>query len=228
VLTLLSRPPRGPGDPFRLPSVQLLKFLNAETRAKVRFKVLRPPTFGQLSSVLLEAEAMGEPYHVVHIDGYGVFSDVDMNGTPEEILKYYREPQFAATLEGPHGYLVLGDATVDQNCHLVDGRSLAHVLKEAGVAMLTLAAAPSDRVDFTLEPRDRDVTEGTVVDAFHSIAHDAASHGVAAVLAFLTDSILEVRPRLSDGSIGLSPTEKRRVKLSRAYGNNFAICPTGK
>ena len=90
VLTLLSRPPCGPGDPFRFPSVQLLKFLNAETRGKVRFSVLRPPTFGQLSSVLLEAEAMGEPYHVVHIDGYGVFSDVDMNGTPEEILKYYR------------------------------------------------------------------------------------------------------------------------------------------
>ena len=88
---------------------------------------------------------MGEPYHVVHIDGYGVFSDVDMNGTPEEILNHYREPQFAAMLQGPHGYLVLADATVDQNCHLVDGESLAQVLKEAGVAMLTLAAAPTVR-----------------------------------------------------------------------------------
>ena len=183
ILTLLSRPPCGPGDPFRFPSAQLLKFLNAETREKVQFNVLRPPTFGQLSSVLLEAEAMGEPYHVVHIDGYGVFSDVDMNGAPEEILNHYREPQFAATLQGPHGYLVLGDATVDQNCHLVDGQSLAQVLKEAGVAMLTLAVAPPVRMGLTLEPVDRDFTEGTVVDAFHSIAHDAASHGVAAVLA---------------------------------------------
>ena len=183
ILTLLSRPPCGPGDPFRFPSAQLLKFLNAETREKVRFNVLRPPTFGQLSSVLLEAEAMGEPYHVVHIDGYGVFSDVDMNGAPEEILNHYREPQFAATLQGPHGYLVLGDATVDQTCHLVDGQSFAQVLNEAGVAMLTLAVAPPVRMDLTLEPIDRDLTEGTVVDAFHSIAHDAASHGVAAVLA---------------------------------------------
>ena len=183
ILTLLSSPPCGPGDPFRFPSAQLLKFLNAETREKVRFSVLRPPTFGQLSSVLLEAEAMGEPYHVVHIDGYGVFSDAGMNGAPEEILNHYREPQFAAMLQGPHGYLVLGDATVDQNCHLIDGQSLAQVLKEAGVAMLTLAAAPPVRMDLTLEPIDRDLTEGTVVDAFHSIAHDAASHGVAAVLA---------------------------------------------
>ena len=183
ILVLLSRPPCGPGDPFRFPSVQLLKFLNAETRRKVRFSVLRPPTFGQLSSTLLEAEAMGEPYHVVHIDGYGVFSDVGMNGAPEQILKHYREPQFTAMLQGPHGYLVFGDATAGQNCHLVDGQSLAQVLKEAGVAMLTLAAAPPVRMGLTLEPIDRDLTEGTVVDAFHSIAHDAASHGVAAVLA---------------------------------------------
>lgn len=183
VLTLLSRPPCEPGDPFRFPSAPLLRFLNVETREKVRFSVLRPPTFGQLSSVLLEAEAMGEPYHVVHIDGYGVFSDVDMNGTPEEILNHYREPQFAAMLQGPHGYLVLADPTVDQNCHLVDGESLAQVLKEAGVAMLTLAAAPAVRTGLTLEPADRGVMEGTVVDAFHSIAHDVASHGVPAVLA---------------------------------------------
>ena len=183
VLTLLTRPPCGPADPFRLPAVQLLRSLNADVREKVRLNVLRPPTFGQLGSVLLEAEAMSEPYHVVHIDGYGVFSDVDLNGTPDEILKYYREPQFAATLQGPHGYLILGDATVDQHCHLIDGLSLARVLKEAGVAMLTLTAAPAARPDLTLEPRDRGVAEGTVVDAFHSIAHDVASHGVGAVLA---------------------------------------------
>ena len=183
VLTLLSRPPCQPGDPFRFPAAQLLKYLSAEIRARVQLHVLRPPTFGQLSSVLLEAEAMGEPYHVVHIDGYGVFSDVDINGAPEEILAHYREPQFAEMLQGPHGYLVLGDATAGQNCHLVDGQSLARVLQEAGVAMLTLAAAPRARTDLTLEPTDRDFMEGTVVDAFHSIAHDAAGHGVAAVLA---------------------------------------------
>ena len=49
--------------------------------------------------------------------------------------------------------------------------------------MLTLSAVPAARTGLTLEPRDCGIVEGTVVDAFHSIAHDAASHGVAAVLA---------------------------------------------
>ena len=53
-----------------------------------------------------------------------------------------------------------GTQDVDQHCHLIDGLSLARVLKEAGVAMLTLTAAPAARPDLTLEPRDRRQTEG--------------------------------------------------------------------
>ena len=49
--------------------------------------VLRPSTFGQLTSVLLEAEAVGEPYHVLHFDGRAVVADIERDGIPEELPK---------------------------------------------------------------------------------------------------------------------------------------------
>jgi hypothetical protein len=35
--------------------------------------VLSPPTFPALQAALQEAEERGEPFHVVHFDGHGVF-----------------------------------------------------------------------------------------------------------------------------------------------------------
>lgn len=37
-------------------------------------KLLRPPTFAALTKELDEAQRKGEPYHVVHFDGHGVYS----------------------------------------------------------------------------------------------------------------------------------------------------------
>ena len=143
---------------------------------------LRPPTFGQLGGTLLEAEAMGEPYHVVHIDCSGVFSDVELDGTPDEVALFEHEPQFSQVLRGPHGYLAFQDATLEQNFHLLDGVSLAELLADARVPLLTLCATPASSDQFHLEPRDFDEVAGSTQQALLSVAYDASAQGLPGAL----------------------------------------------
>ncbi len=125
---------------------------------------------------------MGEPYHVVHIDCSGVFSDVELDGTPDEVALFEHEPQFSQVLRGPHGYLAFQDATLEQNFHLVDGVSLAELLADARVPLLTLCATPASSDAFHLEPRDFDEAPGSTQQALLSVAHDAAAQGLAGAL----------------------------------------------
>src|SRR5262249_36421816 len=41
--------------------------------ANVSIDFCRPPTLARMEEVLREAQAAGEPYHVVHFDGHGTF-----------------------------------------------------------------------------------------------------------------------------------------------------------
>jgi tetratricopeptide (TPR) repeat protein len=87
----------------------------------VRLTVLRPPTFEHLAHVLREAQAAHEPYHLVHFDGHGAWSEYGHR-------------------QGGHGYLLFENAAFDENRQLVDGPSLGSLLAETRVAALVLDA----------------------------------------------------------------------------------------
>ena len=182
VLIVICRPPSVPATPFRSPAALLVKALRARMRGTVQLEVLRPPTFGQLGSVLLEAEAVGEPFHVLHIDGYGVYGDIELEGTPEEILEVFPQPQLTSVPKGPHGYLVLDSATLDRNVQLVDGASLGELMREARVPVLTLNLCRVARNDFRTEPDEMASSSTGTLRAFHSLSHDVLEKGVRAAV----------------------------------------------
>jgi hypothetical protein len=122
VLLVICRP-RGRDDvPFRSVARRMLEGLRGSDA--VRLTVLRPPTFEQLARMLREAQAAGEPYHLVHFDGHGVWSE-------------------DGPRKGGHGYLLFENRALDDNRQLVDGPALGNLLAETGVAALVLNACQS-------------------------------------------------------------------------------------
>ncbi len=182
VLIVICRPPSAPATPFRSPAALLVKALRARMRETVQLEVLRPPTFGQLGSALLEAEAVGEPFHVLHIDGYGVYGDIELDGTPEEVLEAFQQPQLTSVLRGPHGYLVFDSATLDRNVQLVDGASLGELMGEAKVPIVTLNLCRAARSDFRSEPAEMVSSSTASLRAFHSLSQDMLEKGVRAAV----------------------------------------------
>jgi len=71
VLMVISRPVGSADKGYRILARPLLERLEA-VRGRVDLVVLRPPTLDALARTLQEADAAGEPFHVVHFDGYGV------------------------------------------------------------------------------------------------------------------------------------------------------------
>ena len=79
VLMVISRP-GGRGDvKYQMIARPLLPLLE-KARGRVDLVVLRPPTLQRLEEVLRKAVRLGEPFHVVHFDGHGVF-DTSVHGT---------------------------------------------------------------------------------------------------------------------------------------------------
>ena len=104
----------------------------------------------------------------MHIDGYGVYGDIELEGTPEEILEVFPQPQLTSVLKGPHGYLVFDSATLDHNVQLVDGASLGELMSEAKVPIITLNLCRAARNDFRTEPAEMASSSTGTLRAFHS------------------------------------------------------------
>jgi hypothetical protein len=176
--------PPGPADPpFRSAARLLVTSLANQPRTSLVLDVLRPPTFGQLTSVLLEAEALGEPYHVLHFDGHAIIADIERDGIPAELPQSAGRLPLTQTLAGLHGYLVFDYPTREQTVQLVDGASMGELLAEARVPLLVLNACQPSRT------KEAAVTEGvnvrrTVAVAFDSLARDVLAQDVNAVVAF--------------------------------------------
>ena len=103
ILMVICQPP-GPADPpFRSAARLLVTSLASQPRTSLVLDVLRPPTFGQLSSILLEAEALGEPYHVLHFDGHAIIADIERDGTPAELPQGAGRLPLTQTRAGLHG-----------------------------------------------------------------------------------------------------------------------------
>lgn len=156
VLLVICRP-RGREDvPFRSVARRMLEGLRGSDA--VRLTVLRPPTFERLAHVLREAQAAGEPYHLVHFDGHGVWDG--------------------------HGYLEFENQIREGNRQLVGGPALGNLLAETAVAALVLNACQSAYADPPSAPvavaPDNQHKE---TRAFGSLAQEIMDAGTAGVVA---------------------------------------------
>ena len=156
VLLVICRP-RGRDDvPFRSVARRMLEGLRGSDA--VRLTMLRPPIFERLAHVLREAQAAGEPYHLVHFDGHGVWSE--------------------------HGYLEFENRILEGNRQLVGGSALGNLLAETGVAALVLNACQSAYADPPSQPvavaPDNPHQE---TRAYGSLAQEVMDAGAAGVVA---------------------------------------------
>ncbi len=211
ILLAICRPNAGADVPFRSVASRIVKSLSDEAREFVQLDVLRPPTFEQLGKVLREAKARGEPYHVLHFDGHGMYLELPQASSVAELVKKLGMLTLGAPREGKHGYLLFENPTVDANAELVDGASLGKLLVENDVPTLVLNACQSAMAEAPTTPipvpspvlqnsqdKGREsspspvtngggsgvgVEVGAQVHAFGSLAQEVMDTGVAGVVA---------------------------------------------
>jgi len=175
MLLVICRPRGGDDVPFRSVANRLLKGLSGAHQDRLRLDLLRPSTFEQLSHVLRDAKARGEPYHVVHFDGHGTYSE----GGPRP---------------GAHGYLLFENPALQANRELVDGPRLGSLLAEAEVPVLVLNACRSAHANPPPEPiiASRSVDDSHAkVRALGSLAHEIMDAGATAVVAMRYNVFVE-------------------------------------
>jgi hypothetical protein len=144
----------------------------------VRYEVLRPPTLGRLTSVLLEAESLGEPYHVVHLDGMGVYSDLTEDEKLTPALQRAARSRGEDVRPGRRGYLVLDHAQDSSRIRLVDAAALADAMGEARVPIIVLNNAVTPTGEGAAERRKAFKTDA----AFQTVAQDLTEFGLSAAV----------------------------------------------
>ncbi|MCB1020752.1 MAG: AAA family ATPase, partial [Acidobacteria bacterium] len=145
---------------------------------RIRYDVLRPPTLGRLTSVLLEAESLGEPYHVVHLDGMGVYSDLTEDERLTPALQRAARSRGEDVRPGNRGYLVLDHAQDSSRMRLVDAASLADAMGEARVPVIVLNACVTPAGEDRAERRNAFKTGA----AFQAVAQDLTEFGLSAAV----------------------------------------------
>ncbi len=123
ILLVISRPAADDDVPFRSVAGRLIKGLDEAARETFQLDVLRPPTFERLGKTLRQAKNKGQPYHIVHFDGHGVYTEAPKSDTGwlAELLSGLTPMLLSAPRSGPHGYLLFENPDLDQNIQLVDG-----------------------------------------------------------------------------------------------------------
>ncbi|MDA1052868.1 MAG: CHAT domain-containing protein [Planctomycetota bacterium] len=152
ILLVICRP-SGDGDvPFRSVATQLIKGLGDQASDLFRLDVLRPATFARLALVLRQAKAAGEPYHVVHFDGHGMYAELPDTANVMRWLKQLIPVVLSGPRTGQHGYLLFEKPDHDSNMELVDGPTLGHLLVETDVSLLVLNACRSAHAEAPTQP----------------------------------------------------------------------------
>jgi tetratricopeptide (TPR) repeat protein len=230
VLLVICRPGGSDDVPFRSVASRLVKGLKAEARQSCELRVLRPPTFDQLSKTLLRAKLDKKPYHIVHFDGHGVFADAKQNGGGGAEKN---KAVLARAREGKHGFLVF-ESAVAGNQELVDGSRLGGLLAEGHVPLLVLNACRSAHADPPAQPEAAG-GEATVaaggglsngsggaheqVRVFGSLAQEVMDAGVSGVVAMrynvyvitAAQFVTELYSSLVQGdSVGVAATAARK------------------
>ncbi len=122
-----------------------------EARSRFDIRVLRPPTFQQLQIELADAKAAGHPYHIVHFDGHGEYTDL-ANTSLSSWVSAFSQPTFrGAPQPGKRGYLFF-EYPGEERARPVDGQTLGQLLHDNGVPLLVLNACQSAMHQTTAVP----------------------------------------------------------------------------
>jgi tetratricopeptide (TPR) repeat protein len=190
ILLVICRPRQDDDVPFRSVASRLIKGLSDSAREAFQLDVLRPPTFEQLGRVLRQAKAEGRPYHVVHFDGHGLYTEVKEPGGLANLLQGLSPLILSGPRAGAHGYLLFENPALDENVQLVDGPALGRLLVETGVPVLVLnacrsahAEAPDSPLPLAGEGPGEGADVHTQVRALGSLAQEVMDAGAMAVVA---------------------------------------------
>lgn len=178
LLYIVCRPGGTQDVELRAVANRLLQDLGPD-RTRFDIKALRPPTFERLQKELTDAKAAGRPYHIVHFDGHGVYTDIseskmaDWSGALSGL-------KFGGGKAGKHGYLLFEHPGEDK-MRPVDGQTLGQLLHDNGVPVLALNACQSAMHEPAAAPKTAaDVHEE--VRAIGSLAQEVVDQGIPAVL----------------------------------------------
>jgi hypothetical protein len=181
VLLAICRPGAGEDVPFRSVSSRIVKGLSDKDREAFELDVLRPPTYEQLVRVLKLASEKGEPYHIVHFDGHGVYADPKNLQSAGPILSNL---MLKGGATGPCGYLAFEDPDGKTGSQFVDGFALGGLLRDAGVPILILNACQSAFAEARAKPNEyAPETALGDIEAYGSLAQAVVNAGAAGVVA---------------------------------------------
>lgn len=187
ILLVICRPGADDDVPFRSVASRLIKGLTEEASATFQLDVLRPPTFERLALVLRRAKAERKPYHVVHFDGHGMYTEVPEPAKIAEWLKRLSSILLTGPRTGKHGFLLFENPGHKDNAQLVDGPTLGKLLVETDVPVLVLNACRSAHAEVETEPEqardDATANPHAQVRAIGSLAQEVMDAGVAGVVA---------------------------------------------
>lgn len=213
ILLVICRPGRGEDPaPFRSVASRLIKALGE--REDFQLEVLRPSSFSHLAERLQAAHIQGQPYHIVHFDGHGVYTDLVASaaGVPSRRLR---------------GYVVFENPATPTNREYIHGTLLAKQLIANGVPLLLLNACRSAHAEVSAEPGKEVVVER--VHAFGSFAQEAVSAGMTGVVAMSYNVYVETAAHFvanlyaglaSGKTLGEAVTEGRNLLYSQPLREN--------
>jgi CHAT domain len=200
VLLVICRPGGGDDVAFRSVARRVLQALTPADPDRIQLHVLRPPTFDQLARTLQQAERDGKPYHIVHFDGHGGYSD--LSGIDRTLL-------LESTDEGEHGRLLFENPKIEENRQYVRGSRIGSLLANTRCPVLLLNACRSAHS----EPASRPISDPhQEIRAFGSVAQEVADSGVAGVLAMRYNVFVETAANF----------------VGELYGQLAAGCPLGE
>ncbi len=153
---------------------------------------LRPPTLAALDAALRGAEAAGQPFHIVHFDGHGVYNPATGLGQ----LAFERD-----------------DCSLD----LVGANQLGALLNECGIPLAVLDACQSAQGDqanpfSSVATRLLEAGVGGVLSMSHSVLVTAAARFMAAFYAGLVRG--ETVGRATDEARRALVTDTRRGEVA--------------
>ncbi len=188
ILLVICRPQKGDDVPFRSVASRLVKSLTADARAAFQLDVLRPPTYDQLARTLRQANRDGLPYHVVHFDGHGMYTELSVDDGGEAASSYLAgliPLMLSGPREGSHGYLLFENPANEQNLQLVGGDTLGKLLYETNTPALVLNACRSAHADVAEQPKHAKTSDEMhkQVRALGSLAQEVIDAGVMGVVA---------------------------------------------
>ena len=151
-----------------------------EDRARFAITALRPPTYEQLQQTLTDAKEAGNPFHIVHFDGHGMYTDLRETNL-SSWLGQLSSLMLGGKSNGKHGFLLFEHPTHEEKMRPVPGEELGQLLHDCGVPVLVLNACQSAMHEAIAKP-DTAKNVHDEVRAIGSLAQAVVDQGIPAVL----------------------------------------------